>query len=582
MRRAVPIVVTDVTDSDVEAKAKIIASRGSTRTIGVVSKTVALLWVLGAGAAAFALIGVDGLRALPATQIAGLAAGLLLPALMAWYSGVAAQEGARARAEAMRLADAADRLLNPEQSAELAAKRLAVTVRGEIGTLDKALEQTLARLAEVESAIQRQVRTVDDMAKQAKTGAGHMITGMDRERAELMRISQDLTHQAQVIGDSISRHTKSIADAARLAEEEVRAADQALDHRITSFGAAAALITDRTHAMSNAAQASADSALRLESALSNALDALAKATQLTDAAKMSAEQAVAAANSTAGAVQDVTHHAVEEAQRVSQLLRHEAAGIEHEAALALERLREAAEAARGAAHEARTAIESAYEAAPAPPPTSREPQRDFRRDEFDFDPPARAPSPEPVARRRRSDSFEPEPPPAAPSPQGGWTWRELLSGVDENQRSEPQRPVSGGPRRAPETERPPERLPERLAARAPSEARGGPALATSPVAGVIESAGLRVHEVFSASGLDRIAQRARSGSQARRRAVRDAAPDAVQRLGDHLRRDAQANQEALAFLRNDGARIAELLGRDRAAMGAEATRAFLLIDAAAG
>jgi hypothetical protein len=64
--------------------------------------------------------------------------------------------------------------------------------------------------------------------------------------------------------------------------------------------------------------------------------------------------------------------------------------------------------------------------------------------------------------------------------------------------------------------------------------------------------------------------------------VREAAPDATRRLADFLARDAQANQEAMLFLRNEGARIAELIGRGRASMNAEATCAFLLVDAAAG
>ncbi|MBX9747681.1 MAG: hypothetical protein K2X34_12315, partial [Hyphomonadaceae bacterium] len=95
-------------------------------------------------------------------------------------------------------------------------------------------------------------------------------------------------------------------------------------------------------------------------------------------------------------------------------------------------------------------------------------------------------------------------------------------------------------------------------------------------------AGLQMDEVFSPSGLERIAQRARSGTQARRRAVYDAAPDATRRLADFLARTPTANQEAMQFLRQEGARIAELIGRGRASMNAEATRAFLLIDAAAG
>ena len=88
--------------------------------------------------------------------------------------------------------------------------------------------------------------------------------------------------------------------------------------------------------------------------------------------------------------------------------------------------------------------------------------------------------------------------------------------------------------------------------------------------------------MFSLSGLERIAQRARSGTQARRRAVQDAAPDAARRMSEHLAANADAKQEAMRFLSTEGARIADQIGRGRAAMNAEATRAFLLLDAAAG
>jgi hypothetical protein len=102
-----------------------------------------------------------------------------------------------------------------------------------------------------------------------------------------------------------------------------------------------------------------------------------------------------------------------------------------------------------------------------------------------------------------------------------------------------------------------------------------------PIVDTIEQAGLHLDDVFSPSALERIAQRARSGSQARRRAVFDAAPEATERLAQHLAHDPVANQEAMQFLRNEGMRIAELIARGRASMNAEATRVFLLIDAAA-
>ena len=536
--------------------------------IGLLGLVVAALWILGSLAGAVVLIGPEKIGSLTIPEFGAVGAVAILPALMAVFSGLAARDSARARAEARRLADAADRLMNPERSAESAARQLAETVRGEINQLDQALLQTLKRLQDVEGQISRQAKAVDDMTDQAKAGANQMIVGMEREREELMRISRDLTSQAQNIGDSIGKHTSSISEAARVAEAEVRAADQALDHRLTSFGAAAALISDRTNGLSSAAQASADSALRLEHALSNALDVLAKATSLTDAARQSAEAATHAANSTAGAVRDTTHRAIDDAKRAAELIRGEAVNVEREAAIALERLRDAANAARVAARGARDAVAD-DEAAPGYDRSWRDEAADPlelppARNRNDPPPPMFGDVPaEPPQQRQRASA------PAADKPvPGDWTWRDLLSNVDG--------PEQGAPPAAPRRESaadPVAHLRRQIAE---------PRTVALPIVETIEHAGLRLDDVFSPSALERIAQRARSGTQSRRRAVRDAAPEAARRMGEFLHRDANANQEAMLFLRNDGARIAEQIGRGRAQMNAEATRAFLLIDAAAG
>jgi hypothetical protein len=546
---------------------------------------IAGLWLVGAGATAFALLGTR-LTALSFAEAAAAAAAVLAPSMIMLILGFAARDGARARAEARRLAAAADRLLDPERSSEDALRQLASSVRNEIGSLDRAIENTLARLQDVEGQVGRQAHAVNLMAEKAKTGAQHMIVGLEREREDLLTISRELGNQAQAIGDSISRHTHSISEAARGAEAEVRAADQALDHRLTSFGAAAALISDRTQGLSSAAQASADSALRLESALSNALDILSRATALTDTARQSAEAAALAANSTAGAVQDTTEQAVETAKRAAEMIRNEAVAVEQDAAAALERLREAAEAARAAAVEAREALEDERLVERAPPRSRREAPP---RDEGHYDAswrndPDPLETPPPRSRRGARNDANYERPERAPersqdqgrggSGGGQWTWRDLLSNVEDGAPSAA--PRQSTPRR--EREREPEDPVAHLRRQISEPRSSNPAL---PVVHLIEQAGLHLEDVFSPSGLERIAQRARSGTQARRRAVLDAAPDASNRLADFLANEPQANQEAMQFLRNDGARIAELIQRGRASMNAEATRAFLLIDAAA-
>jgi hypothetical protein len=146
-----------------------------------------------------------------------------------------------------------------------------------------------------------------------------------------------------------------------------------------------------------------------------------------------------------------------------------------------------------------------------------------------------------------------------------------MSSVDEQQSAQPAEPRQRA-RRAPQDDAL-TRLQHQI-----SDPRGG----AGPIGEVLDQAGIRLDDAFSPSSLERIAQRARSGTQARRRAVRDAAPDVTRRLGDYLARNGRANQEAMLFLRSDGQRIAEQIGRGRAQMGSEATRIFLLIDAAAG
>src|SRR5262249_34678345 len=157
--------------------------------------------------------------------------------------------------------------------------------------LERAIDQALGKAKEVEQLIARQTLSMDSAVSAAATGANQMVTGMERERSALLQIAEDLNSQAGLIGNSISRHSQLIADAARAAESEIRTADDALDSRISTFGAAAALIAERTGALTQAAQASAQSALKLESVLGGALDALTKATTLTDAARQSAEAA---------------------------------------------------------------------------------------------------------------------------------------------------------------------------------------------------------------------------------------------------------------------------------------------------
>jgi len=91
---------------------------------------------------------------------------------------------------------------------------------------------------------------------------------------------------------------------------------------------------------------------------------------------------------------------------------------------------------------------------------------------------------------------------------------------------------------------------------------------------VIES-GVDVDEVLAATDLDMIARASRHGASARRDAVMDAAPVAVNRIARHMRRHAGALAVAQAFRARP-----ELAKSEKKGQASDLVRAYLLIDAA--
>lgn len=589
--------------------------------IAILSLLAGLAWLVGAGAAGLALLGAERVAVMGPLEWAALAFIVLMPALIIWLAGAAARESARTRAQANRLADAADRMMNPSPVAEMAARKLGVSIRGEISALERALDITLAKLQDVDGVVTRQSDAVDRAARLAQENAGALISGLEKERSTLMAMTADLAQKADAIAAAIARQSEAIAAAASRAGQELHSVDAMLADRLSTFGASSALIGDRTKALTAAANATHQSAHRLEKALADSLDSLAKATDLTDAAKQSAQEATLAASATAGAVRETTQRAVEDARRAADYLRNESAAIERDAAAAIQRLRSAA----GTSQAPAPAGAPVSSLVPAPtqqaegksqgasgsrafffsqPAGSRLTQKNVH---AESGAPATAAAIEAETSGQKAPAqtgfgdqmtgFRPRA--KARTEADTWSWRDMLGEANAesetlagelSQRSQAKAPgFVGFPPGRIQLQLNPFETPRPMLARTnPPKVESGAHAPLAPprsghplaVVDMIEQAGVRFDNAFSVASLDRIASRARNGTQARRRAVRDAAPDAVDLIGAHLALVAAARQEAALFQSREGARIADLLGRGRASMSADATRAFLLIDAA--
>jgi len=135
------------------------------------------------------------------------------------------------------------------------------------------------------------------------------------------------------------------------------------------------------------------------------------------------------------------------------------------------------------------------------------------------------------------------------------------------------------------------RTPERMSSDRVSVERAETALArdlnlewmsrpANPGVHMLETAGISPRRVLADAALAQIVRRARLGAAARRRAVGDAAPDALDRISSLFHRDDRIRAAAAAFRSDPGFDASRPMDQWRA--GGDVERAYLLVDAALG
>jgi hypothetical protein len=324
---------------------------------GFAGGLASLVWIAGAIGGPLSYYGVDGVMTMDPAMQAGMIALAFGPALLFWIAASAAGEALKARrlaAELARLAQAGRTSADGEHGA---AQRFSGNVKAEIESLNLAMAAALERMAELESAAQRNAVLFDSAVAASRENTEAMALTLEREREALAALSGDLRGQTDTMAQSIGRQIRLMREASKLVKTEVSAAEDALETHLASFEASAAVMGERTAAFHQAADSAAAATASLNGTMTSMLDGMSEATRLADAARQSSEQAVLAANETANAVRETTRSAVYEAKRAAQLIRSESVALQDAASDTLAKLREAADLARAASEQSMAAAD---------------------------------------------------------------------------------------------------------------------------------------------------------------------------------------------------------------------------------
>lgn len=556
---------------------------------GFAGGLAALVWIAGAIGGPLSYFGVNAVLAMDPAIQAGMLALAFGPAVLFWLGACAAGEALKARSLAVELTKLAQESRNPIEMGENQAQRLSMTVKTEIEALNDAVASALQRLAELEDVAQRNTALFDNAINATRENTQVMTSTLAQEREALLELNGELRGQTETMAHSIGRQIRLMREASKLVKTEVTAAEDALESHLASFAASATVMGERTAQFHQAADSAAHATASLNSTMGGMLDSLSEATRLTDSARQSAHEAVVAANETATAVRETTRSAVVEAKRAAQLIRAENVAMREAAAETLMKLQDAANAARMASEESQAAADrhtaqiekrlsalastaGAKKAAPAqqaPRPVEERSERIVV--ERQVEPMTEetatlhAAAAAAVTRSRPLVTRSEAQPRQARGFAGGFKgiggWGNFLP---SSPRGEDMPKPANEPEAADAFD---------LVAFEPK--KDADAELKNEAIDLVIDAGVDLGDVLQPGDLERIAQSSRQGAAARRRAVLDAAPNAVGRIARHVKRHNDANVVANEFRARP-----DLAKSEKKSEGSELVRAYLLIDAA--
>jgi hypothetical protein len=218
----------------------------------IVILTVVVLSILWPAAFVAFLLGLLGLEALLSLAVqwkAAIGVGALFPLPAIWltaYTWVRARNLSR---EARFLSRQAERLIQPDQTAAREIATIGMAVRREVDGLSVGMDAALAKVQDLEAAVQRQSSAIESAAIEAENRATELRRRMERERDNLNGLADELTKRADLYSEKITSQAEWVRDLSKEADAKFTRAATDLDQRSKEFSGVSSNVAAQTQKM---------------------------------------------------------------------------------------------------------------------------------------------------------------------------------------------------------------------------------------------------------------------------------------------------------------------------------------------
>ena len=406
--------MSDVTDlhnvKPSEAIARLEEAQNASSWVAWGALGLAFLWWVSAFVGTAAMLGAEGLSELPtALVIAGMIA-IILPGLMLVLAGMMAREQSRSTAANAVGLEAAARLLLPTETMAVDARAFADEMSKASEEVDRSMGHALSAMKAMAGELGDERQRLESVTYASADNARDLATRLGAERTTLEQLAKDLREQTDTLNQAIPEQANLMVESARVAANEVTAAESALHARLESLDQNGRSLAQKISAMDTLAAEADERNETLLFAIARMEEKLERSRKTVESAARAGELAAAAAGTTGDRLMESVKVALEGAKDASNQIQNHTLEASESAARALAELKEAgqqaAAAVRAAGIAARAEMDISERRADI---TSKSLLKKTR--------PVQTPvEPEPQPRQIFEEDVPAAPPPAAPQP----------------------------------------------------------------------------------------------------------------------------------------------------------------------
>lgn len=200
---------------------------------------VSAVWPVAIFAFLAALLGFNGILALGPEWWVMIGAGALFPLPPIWIAVITWAKARDLSREARRLAQLADRLLQPDQTASHEIATVGMAIRREVEGLSSGVESALNKVRSLEGAVAAQAMAIDKAAADAEARAEQVRGRMELERKALGDITSSLKTQTEAHARELVAQTRKVEDVTGTARGALEETARQLDRQGQIFTQAA-------------------------------------------------------------------------------------------------------------------------------------------------------------------------------------------------------------------------------------------------------------------------------------------------------------------------------------------------------